>query len=127
MRGTEYGHNPSLGSQYQRYHPASTVTGSFPRPRWLDVRVGRPLDTCMLDGRFREKVPGGAGRGDQHQEPRGPGYPEPRRFHGDRTCGPRWHHDPLRGWAASKGDHLQPRRPPTPWLRYQRGNILKEM
>src|SRR2546429_2580470 len=34
----------------------STTTGSFPRPRWFDVSMwGRPLDTCMLDVRFREK------------------------------------------------------------------------
>ena len=34
----------------------STTTGSFPRPRWFDVSMwGRPLDTCMLDIRFREK------------------------------------------------------------------------
>src|SRR5204862_5338382 len=34
----------------------STTTGSFPRPRWYDVSMwGRPLDTCMLDIRFREK------------------------------------------------------------------------
>jgi 5-methyltetrahydropteroyltriglutamate--homocysteine methyltransferase len=34
----------------------STTTGSFPRPRWYDVGMwGRPLDTCMLDIRFREK------------------------------------------------------------------------
>ena len=34
----------------------STITGSFPRPRWFDVSMwGRPLDTCMLDVRFREK------------------------------------------------------------------------
>src|SRR5204863_151177 len=34
----------------------STTTGSFPRPRWCDVSMwGRPLDTCMLDVRFREK------------------------------------------------------------------------
>jgi 5-methyltetrahydropteroyltriglutamate--homocysteine methyltransferase len=27
----------------------STVTGSFPRPRWFDTSMlGRPLDTCML-------------------------------------------------------------------------------
>src|SRR5262252_4237679 len=33
-----------------------TITGSWPRPRWFDVSLwGRPLDTCMLDVRFREK------------------------------------------------------------------------
>ena len=35
----------------------STTTGSFPRPRWFDVSMwGRPLDTCMQDVRFREKL-----------------------------------------------------------------------
>ena len=34
----------------------STVTGSWPRPRWFDVSMwGEPLDTCMMDVRFREK------------------------------------------------------------------------
>ena len=34
----------------------ATVTGSWPRPRWFDTSMwGRPLDTCMLDVRFREK------------------------------------------------------------------------
>ena len=34
----------------------STTTGSFPRPRWFDESMwGKPLDTCMLDVRFREK------------------------------------------------------------------------
>ncbi|MBN1341129.1 MAG: hypothetical protein JXQ73_00515 [Phycisphaerae bacterium] len=34
----------------------STVTGSWPRPRWYDVSMwGMPLDTCMMDVRFREK------------------------------------------------------------------------
>ena len=34
----------------------TTTTGSFPRPRWYDAGMwGKPLDTCMLDVRFREK------------------------------------------------------------------------
>ncbi|MCR4415194.1 MAG: hypothetical protein NUV77_22460 [Thermoguttaceae bacterium] len=34
----------------------ATITGSWPRPRWFDVSMwGRPLDTCMLDVRWREK------------------------------------------------------------------------
>ena len=34
----------------------STVTGSWPRPRWFDVSMwGTALDTCMMDVRFREK------------------------------------------------------------------------
>lgn len=34
----------------------STVTGSWPRPRWFDDSMwGRSLDTCMMDVRFRER------------------------------------------------------------------------
>jgi hypothetical protein len=33
-----------------------TVTGSWPRPRWYDGGLwGRPLDTALLDVRFREQ------------------------------------------------------------------------
>ena len=33
----------------------ATVTGSWPRPRWFDVSMwAKPLDTCMMDIRFRE-------------------------------------------------------------------------
>ena len=35
----------------------STVTGSWPRPRWFDASMwGRGLDTCMMDVRYREKL-----------------------------------------------------------------------
>lgn len=45
--------------RYRRSDSPSTVTGSFPRPRWFDVSMwGRPLDTCMLDILFREKFQG---------------------------------------------------------------------
>ena len=34
----------------------ATVTGSWPRPRWYDQGLwGRPLDTALLDVRFREQ------------------------------------------------------------------------
>ena len=34
----------------------ATVTGSWPRPRWYDGGLwGRPLDTALLDVRFREQ------------------------------------------------------------------------
>jgi len=34
----------------------TTITGSWPRPRWFDLSMwGRPLDTCMLDTRYREQ------------------------------------------------------------------------
>ena len=34
----------------------ATITGSWPRPRWFDQSMmGQPLDTCMMDTRYREK------------------------------------------------------------------------
>ena len=34
----------------------TTVTGSWPHPRWFDVSMwSKPLDTCMMDVGFREK------------------------------------------------------------------------
>ena len=58
----------------------STTTGSFPRPRWFDVGMwGRPLDTCMLDVRFREKFQDAMAVLIGDQERAGPGYPHPRR------------------------------------------------
>ena len=34
----------------------TTVTGSWPRPRWFDMSMqGRSLDTCMMDVRYRER------------------------------------------------------------------------
>ena len=35
----------------------STVTGSWPRPRWFDVSMwGKPLDTCMQDVRGQMRI-----------------------------------------------------------------------
>src|SRR5580765_3947784 len=34
----------------------ATVTGSWPRPRWYDAGLwARPLDTALLDVKFREQ------------------------------------------------------------------------
>ena len=50
-----------------------TVTGSWPRPRWYDVSLwGRPLDTCMLDVRFREKFQDALDHGDRRRGARRP-------------------------------------------------------
>src|SRR5580765_4475199 len=33
-----------------------TITGSWPRPRWFDLSMwGRPIASCMMDVRYREK------------------------------------------------------------------------
>ncbi|MBM4059857.1 MAG: cobalamin-independent methionine synthase II family protein [Planctomycetes bacterium] len=106
-----------------------TVTGSWPRPRWFDDSMwGRPLDTCMMDVRFREKftdamttVIGDLDRagldilthGDLHCD--------------DDMAGRSWHHYPLQRWAGFAGDHLQSEATRSPWLRYPPGTMLNEI
>ena len=58
-----------------------TVTGSWPRPRWFDVSMwGRPLDTCMMDVRFREKFQDALAVVAQRPGTRRAGHPHPRRL-----------------------------------------------
>ena len=86
----------------------STITGSCPRPRWFDVSMwGRPLDTCMLDVRFREKFQDALATVLSDQERAGLDI----LTHGDLHCdddlaGRSWHHYPLQRW-----DGLQRRLP----------------
>ena len=91
----------------------STTTGSFPRPRWFDVSMwGRPLDTCMLDVRFREKFQDALAVVIDDQERAGLDILTHGDFHCDEDMGGRaWHHYPLQRWAGFSGDHLQPEKP----------------
>ena len=75
----------------------STTTGSFPRPRWFDVSMwGRPLDTCMLDVRFREKFQDALAVVIADQERAGLDILTHGDFHCDEDMGGRaWHHYPL--------------------------------
>src|SRR5712691_5012658 len=87
----------------------STVTGSWPRPRWFDVSMwGRPLDTCMMDVRFREKFQDALAVVISEQERAG-------------------HHYPLQRWAGFEGDYLQPEETRAPWLHYPPGTLLNEI
>jgi 5-methyltetrahydropteroyltriglutamate--homocysteine methyltransferase len=107
----------------------STVTGSWPRPRWLDVSMwGKPLDTCMLDVRFREKLQDGYAVVVSDQERAGLDI----LTHGDLHCdedfaGRSWHHYPLQRWAGFEGDLLQSEETRSPWLRYPPGTLLNEI
>ena len=86
-----------------------TVTGSWPRPRWFDDSMfGRPLDTCMMDVRFREKFQDALATVLSDQERAGLDI----LTHGDLHCdddlaGRSWHHYPLQRWAGFSGDFLQ--------------------
>lgn len=90
---------------------SSAVTGSFPRPRWFEVSMcGRPLDTCMLDVRFRDgKFQDALAMVISDQERAGPDILTHGDFHVDEDlAGRAWHHYPLQRWAGFEGDHLQP-------------------
>ena len=105
----------------------STTTGSLPRPRWFDVSMwGRPLDTCMLDVRFREKFQDAMAVVISDQERAGLDI----LTHGDLHCdedmaGRAWHHYPLQRWAGFEGDHLQPEETTAPWLHYPAGHAAE--
>jgi len=106
-----------------------TVTGSWPRPRWFDASMwGRPLDTCMLDVRFREKFQDAIAVVLSDQERAGLDI----LTHGDLHCdddlaGRSWHHYPIQRWTGFEGDYLQSEKTRSPWLRYPPGTLLNEI
>ncbi len=106
-----------------------TITGSWPRPRWFDMSMwGRPLDTCLMDVRFREKFQDALATVLSDQERAGLDILP----HGDLHCdddmaGRSWHHYPLQRWAGFDGDYLQSEETRSPWLRYPPGTLLNEI
>jgi 5-methyltetrahydropteroyltriglutamate--homocysteine methyltransferase len=106
-----------------------TVTGSWPRPRWFDTCMwGRPLDTCMLDIRFREKLQDALAVVVGDQERAGLDILTHGDFHLDEDmAGRSWHHYPLQRWTGLEGDHLQSEQTRSPWLRYPPGTLLNEI
>jgi len=107
----------------------ATVTGSWPRPRWFDVSMwGRPLDSCMMDTRYREKFTDAMAVIIGDEERAGLDIVT----HGDLHCdddmaGRSWHHYPLQRWAGFEGDYLQSEATRSPWLRYPPGTLLNEI
>src|SRR2546423_9440156 len=107
----------------------STTTGSFPRPRWFDVSMfGRPLDTCMLDVRFREKFQDALALVISDQERAGLDVLTHGDFHVDEDmAGGAWHHYPFPRWGGLGGDHFQPGGATPPWPPYPPGGLLNEI
>jgi len=107
----------------------STITGSWPRPRWFDVSMwGRSLDTCMLDVRWREKFQDALSVVVSDQERAGLDILGHGDFHVDEDmAGRAWHHYPLQRWSGLEGDHLQPEENTTSWLKYPPGTLLHEI
>lgn len=107
----------------------STITGSYPRPRWFDVSMwGQPLDTCMLDIRFREKFQDALGMVISEEERAGIDILTHGDFHCDEDfAGRSWHHYPLQRWAGLEGDYLQSEETRSEWLKYPPGTLLAEI
>ena len=99
----------------------STVTGSWPRPRWFDVSMwARPLDTCMMDVRFREKFQDALAVVISDEQRAGLDILTHGDFHCDEDfAGRSWHHlSATQRWAGFDGDYLQSEETRSPWLRY---------
>lgn len=107
----------------------STITGSWPRPRWFDVSMwGRPLDTCMMDVRFREKFQDALAVVISEQERAGLDIVSHGDFHCDEDfAGRSWHHYPLQRWAGLEGDYLQSEATRQQFLKYLPGTLLNEI
>lgn len=107
----------------------STVTGSWPRARWFDVSLwGRPLDTCMMDVRFREKFQDALSVVVSDQERAGLDLLTHGDYHIDEDfAGRSWHHYPLQRWTGLEGDYLQDEQTVAPWLKYPPGTLLNEI
>ncbi|NUQ62163.1 MAG: cobalamin-independent methionine synthase II family protein [Pirellulales bacterium] len=107
----------------------STVTGSWPRPRWFDVSMwGEPLDTCMMDVRFREKFQDALAVVVSDQERAGLDLVTNGDYHCDEDfAGRSWHHYPIQRWAGFDGDHLQSEATRSSWLKYPPGTLLHEI
>jgi len=107
----------------------STVTGSWPRPRWFDLSMwARPLDTCMMDVRFREKFQDALAVVISDEDRAGLDILTHGDFHCDEDfAGRSWHHYPIQRWTGFEGDYLQSEETRSPWLRYPPGTLLNEI
>lgn len=107
----------------------TTVTGSWPRPRWYDRSMwGKPLSACMMDVVYREQFTDAMSVIVSDQERAGLDIIT----HGDLFCdndmaGRSWHHYPLQRWKGFEGDYLQPMSTRSELLTYPPGTLLSEI
>src|SRR3954469_13965561 len=87
----------------------ATVTGSWPRPRWYDQGLwGRPLDTAMLDVRFREQFLDAHTAVIADQTRAGLDILTNGDYQLDEDfAGRSWHHYPLQRWKGLEHEELQ--------------------
>ncbi len=85
----------------------TTVTGSWPRPRWFNTRLdGRALSTAMKDVVLREQLTDGLAVLLDDQERAGLDIlTHGDYFHDEDLGGHQWHRYPLERWRGLKGDY----------------------
>jgi 5-methyltetrahydropteroyltriglutamate--homocysteine methyltransferase len=108
----------------------TTVTGSWPRPRWYTGRLdGRPVSTAMKDVVFREQLSDALATLLSDQERAGLDIlTHGDYFHDEDLGGHSWHRYPLERWAGLSGDHHeQGRRDSGLADLYPPGTILHEV
>jgi len=89
---------------------------------------GKPLDTCMMDVRFREQFQDALSVVVSDQARAGLDIVTHGDFHLDEDmAGRSWHHYPLQRWAGLEGDQLQSEQTRSPWLKYPPGTLLNEI
>ena len=107
----------------------ATVTGSWPRPRWYDGGLwGRPLDTALLDVRFREQFLDAHATVLAEQERAGLDILTNGDYHLDEDfAGRSWHHYPLQRWKGLEHEELQYERSRDRLLEFPAGTLMNEI
>jgi len=107
----------------------ATVTGSWPRPRWYDGGLwGRPLDTALLDVRFREQFLDAHATVIADQERAGLDILTNGDYHLDEDfAGRSWHHYPLQRWTGLEHEELQYERSRDRLLEFPPGTLMNEI
>jgi 5-methyltetrahydropteroyltriglutamate--homocysteine methyltransferase len=107
----------------------ATVTGSWPRPRWYDGGLwGRPLDTALLDVKFREQFLDAHSTVIADQERAGLDIVTNGDYHLDEDfAGRSWHHYPLQRWTGLEHEELQYERSRDRLLEFPPGTLMNEI
>src|SRR5512141_1703004 len=104
----------------------TTVTGSWPRPRWYNVNMwGRPLDTAMMDPWYREQFTDAHAIVVSDQARAGLDILTTGDYHLDEdVAGRSWHHYMLQRWKGFEHEELQTESTRSPLLSYPVGTML---
>ncbi len=108
---------------------ATTVTGSWPRPRWFDQSLGgRPLSSGLLDVAYREQFCDAIATVVGDQERAGLDIVTPGDYFLDEDLGGRsWHHYPLQRWTGLTADRRRERETREGLLGHPPGTLLHEV